>query len=159
MRYFSLKIRSEPHIEIFKMAAPSSSGYCTIKSRLKSLAFSFSGENVTFLRDYDVITRNSLWNWGIPRFRSGTCVPIPYLEQTIPVLFKTSFKYRFHPPYPTSLTPPPLPHPLPPPFLPPPPCPFPQPVPPTIWSPLPKVNRQLKIVNYFTCMQHLFCRW
>ena len=23
----------------------------------------------------------------------------------------------------------------------------------------PKVNRQLKIVNYFTCMWHFFCRW
>ena len=23
----------------------------------------------------------------------------------------------------------------------------------------PKVNRRLKIVNYFTCMQHFFCRW
>ena len=23
----------------------------------------------------------------------------------------------------------------------------------------PKLNRQLKIVNYFTCMQHFSCRW
>ena len=105
---------------------------------------------------------DSLKNQGFPaisfQFRIGTCIPTPESELTIPVLFKTSFKYRFHPPWP-PLTPPPLPHPLVPPLLALPPCPFLQPLPPTIWPPLPKVNWQLKIVNYFTCMWDFFCRW
>ena len=61
--------------------------------------------------------------------------------------------FPHHPPHP--ITSPPFPYPS---------CPYPlasfcNPFPPTICPPLPKVNRQLKIVNYFTCMQHLFCRW
>ena len=77
--------------------------------------------------------------WGFPKmgeslqFHSGTCILTPYLELTIPVLLKTSFKYRFHPLAP--LTPPPYLILLAPPFLPPPPCPFPQPLLPTIWPP------------------------
>ena len=53
------------------------------------------------------------------------------------------------------LTPPPLPnpscsHPL---------APFCNPFPQQFCPPMPKVNRQLKIVNYLTCMQHFFYRW
>ena len=78
----------------------------------------FRGENVMFLRDYDVITQGFPQNWGFPmilfQFRIGTCIPTPESELTIPVLFKTSFKYRFLPPCPPLLHPPyptPLPHP------------------------------------------------
>ena len=53
MKYFSLKIQSEPHIQIFKMAALLPPGHCTTSS----LAISFQSKNVTFFQDYDVITR------------------------------------------------------------------------------------------------------
>ena len=85
---------------------------------------------------------NSLSKLGKPlgkvRFHIVTCVLTPKSEVMIPVLFKTLLEYRFHP----------LPHPLPLPLLPHPLSTTPSP---TIWPPLLKVNRQLKIVNYFTC--------
>ena len=98
----------------------------------------FRGENMTFLQDNDVITWGFPQNWGFPvisfRFRIGTCVLTPESELTIPVLFKTSFKYRFLPPLPPLYSTP-LPHSLAPPFLPPPPCPFLQPLAPTMCPP------------------------
>ena len=150
-------------------------GWC---NRMKSLAFSFSE------RECDVFLR--LWchymgipcqNWGNPlkimifgRFRLIMCIQITKLNVTIPVLLKkfrlkplpTPFSH--HPPHPiiapppshTPLAPPPSHTPL---ALPP--CPFLQPFPLTILPPPPKANWQLKIVrsNYFTCIQHFFCRW
>ena len=93
---------------------------CVCKSRLKSLTFSF------FRWDYDVSAR--LWchymgipcqNWGNPlkiaifcRFHLVMCIPITKLNVTIPVLLKTSFKYRFHLPC-FPLTPLPCPTPCP----------------------------------------------
>ena len=58
------------------------------------------------------------------------------------------------PPYPT-----PLAHPLAPPFFPLPLCPCSTTPSANNLAPPPKVNWWLKIVNYFTCMQHFFCRW
>ena len=128
-------------------------------SQPKSLVFSFSE------RERDIFAR--IWChyqgfpakiWGNPpqnrhfgRFRPIMCMPINKLNVMIPVLLKTSFKYRFHPPCP-------LPHPFPHPSCSHPLAPFCNPFP-QQFTPLPKVNRQLKIVNYFTCMRHFFCRW
>ena len=138
-----------------------------IQWNLSHISFSdFSG------RDYDVFSRT--WchytgipcqNWGNPlknaifgRFRLVMCMPITELNDTIPVLFKTSIKASPHPLTP-PLPHPPYPIPLPQPFLPHPFAPFCNPLPQQFGPPLPKVNRWLKIVNYFTCMRHLFCRW
>ena len=101
-----------------------------------------SGEIMTYFRERDVITTGIPQNRGFPMisfwFRIGTWVPTPESELTIPVLFKTSFKYRFHP------LAPPYPTPLPPPFLPPLPCPFLQPLPPTICPPPTKSKLAIK---------------
>ena len=98
---------------------------------MKSLAHLVLG---LFGQDYDISLRLGCHYKGIPckklgkppeiaifgRFHLIMCILITKLNVTIPVLFKTSFKYRFHPtctPYPTPLGPPPLsnpscPHPL-----------------------------------------------
>ena len=127
-------------------------------SRVKSLTISFRSENVMFSEIMMSLQGNSLQNWGFPtifgRFRLIKCIPITKLNVTIPVLFKTSFKYRFHPPCP-PLPHPPWPNPSCPHLL----APVPQPLPQEFGPPLSKVNQQLKIVNYFTCMRHFFCRW
>ena len=131
---------------------------------MKSLAHlifgHFGGENVTFLRDYDVITLGfPAKNGEIPsksRFRPISSCNVHADNQTQcngTCFVQNSFIYRFHPlapPYPTPLAHPSCSYP---------PCPFLQPFPPTILPPLPKLNRQLKIVNYFTCVRHFFCRW
>ena len=132
-------------------------GHCTTNHgwNLSHSRFrTFFGKIMMYFRERDVITMGippkmgeSLW------FCSGTCIPIPYSELTIPVLFKTWLKYRFHPLCP------PLPHPPCPTLLAPNPLPLSTTPPPNNFAPLPKVNRWLKIVNYFTCMQHFFCRW
>ena len=73
-----LKIRSEPHIQIFKMAALLPPGYCTTNHG-KSLAFSFSVRERDFLRDYDVITGGFLQKLGIPRdFVTISCRNVSY---------------------------------------------------------------------------------
>ena len=116
----------------------------------------FLGEIMMFLWDYDVITGGFPKKLGIScdfgPFCLVKCIPINKLNVTIPVLLKTSFKYRFHPlgphlphpPSPTLLACTPLPFST---------TPSPNNCPPT------KVNWQLKIVNYFTCMRHFFRRW
>ena len=148
-----------PHIKIFKMAAPPSCKSHTVKSLEFSFS-DFSGKIMTYRQDYDVITREfPAKNWGNPRncdFWLISSCNVHSDNQTQcndTVLLKTSFKYRFQPlvpPLPHLLAPPLLPHPL---------APVPQPLPQQFGSPLPKVNRQLKIVNYFTYTQHFFCRW
>ena len=70
----------------------------------------FSNKIMMFFWDYDVITMGIPHDFG--RFRIVMCIPITKLNVTIPVLLKTSFKYRFHPfhpPYPPFLPPPPAP--------------------------------------------------
>ena len=62
----------------------------------------------------------------------------------------TSFAPLPNDPYPTPFPNPSCPHPL---------APFCNPYPQQFCPPLLKVNWWLKIVNYFTCMRHLFCRW
>ena len=152
MKYFNLKIRSEPTYSVFQDGC----SFLVLhnKSWLKSLTFSFFGW------DYDIFLR--MWchymgipcqNWETPQnhdFQPISSHNVHADNQMIPVLLKTSFKYRSQP-----LTPPPLAHPS----CPQPLAPFLQPLPQQFGSPLPKVNRQLKIVNYFTCMRHFFCRW
>ena len=93
---------------------------------------------------YDFVSKHELWHPNL-KLRYQFCRKLYFNIDSTPL------------PHPLTLTP--LPHPLPPPFLPPSPCPFPQPLPSTILPPPPKVNRQLKIVNYFTCMRHFFCSW
>ena len=126
----------------------------------KSLAHLIFG---LFWWDYDVLARLWCHYRGIPQksgiphdfswFHLVMCIPITKLNVTIPVLLKTSFKYRFHP------LGPPLPHPLSPTLLAHTPLPLSTTPSPNNCPPPTKVNRQLKIVNYFTCMQHFFCRW
>ena len=121
---------------------------------------------MTYFRERDVITM------GIPskigespenrdfRLISSRNVHSDNQTQCNDTCFVQNFDLKplptpFPHPLPTPITPPPFPHPS---------CPYPlasfrNPFPPTICPPLPKVNRQLKIVNYFTCMQHFFCRW
>ena len=119
-----------------------------------------------YFRERDVITGGFPQKLGIPlekrdfgRFRLVMCIPITELNDTIPVLFKTSIKASPHPLSPPP-SPPPSPHPPSPTLLAPTPLPFSAtPSPQQFAPPPPKVNRQLKIVNYFTCMCHLFCRW
>ena len=138
MKYLSLKIRSEPHIQIFKMATLLPPGHCTTNHSWNLSPSRFWSENVTFLREYDVIIGDSLPKFGETpwklRFQPISSRNVHPDNQTIPVLLRTSFKYRFHPP----CSPPystPLPHPLTQPFLAPTPCPFLQPLPPTIFAP------------------------
>ena len=122
----------------------------------------FQSENVTFFRDYYVIT------WGFPAKigkppQNRDFWPISYRNvhsvnqsqcnntcfvQKLPIK-ASSHPFPHHPPDPI-IAPPLLPHPL---------APFCNSFPLTILPPLPKANGQLKIVNYFTCMRHFFCRW
>ena len=122
MKYSSLKIWSEPHIPIFKMAALLLPGHCTTNHGWNLSPSHFRSENVTFLRDYDVIIGDSCQNLGKPpenrdfgQFRLVMCIPITKLNVTIAVLFKTSIKacphpLPHHPPHPHHYpTPTPLP--------------------------------------------------
>ena len=77
MHSLRLKTQSEPHIQIFKMAAPSLL-HNHIPWNLSHISFlDFSGKIMTYRQDYDVITREFPPKLGIPRFRVGTCVPTP----------------------------------------------------------------------------------
>ena len=125
-----LKFRSEAIFQFSNMAAPS-----CIDNKLKSLAhliFALArGENMTFLRDYDVITWDSLPKMGKPprnrvfgRCHPVMCMPITKLNVTISVLFKTSSKYKSHPFTKPPLAHPPWPNPFPHPSCPHPLAPF-----------------------------------
>ena len=116
----SLKSLSEQNIKMVAMALLL---IITQSHTVKSLAHLIFR---LFGWDYDVSAR--LWchymgipcqNWGNPlkiaifsQFHLVICILITKLNVTIPVLFKTSFKYRFHPlaPLAPPLAPPPLPH-------------------------------------------------
>ena len=137
------------------MAAPSSSGYCTIKSRVKSRTISFSDENMMFLQDYDVITREfPLKSGNPPDFIPERAFRYPIWNKQYLFCSKLHLNIDSTPLAP--LTPPPLPHPPSPTLLATTPLPLSTTCSPNNLSPLPKVNRQLKIVNYFTCMHHFF---
>ena len=145
-------------LQFSKMAAPSCIHILRWNLKPSHFRTFFGWDYDIFSRPCDLITMCGFpQNWGFPadvgRFHQVMWTPITKINVTIPVLLKTLFSARFHPPFP------PCPTPLAPPFLPPPHCLFPQPLPTTICPPLPIVNRRLKIVNYFTCMWHFFCRW
>ena len=147
---------------------PSSSWGGAIPSwNLSHISFSdFSGEIMTYFRERDVITRGFPAKIGETprksRFRPISSRNLHAENWT--EWYDTCFVQKLQlKPLPTPLLPP-LPHPLTPPPFPNPSCPHPlapfcKPFPQQFGPPPPKVNQRLKIVNYFTCMRHLFCRW
>ena len=99
-----MKFRSEPHIQIFKMAAPSSSwALHNITDEISHLLI-FGARTWHFCKIMMSLQGNSLQKLGNPPknrdfgwFHLVKCIPITKLNVTIPVLFKTSIKASPHP--------------------------------------------------------------
>ena len=112
----NLKSLSEPICQISKMAALLPPGHCTIITAEISRIFVFGARMRHFCENMMSLSGIPCQNLGkLPenrnfgRFRPVMCMPINKLNVMIPVLLKTSFKYRFHPPCPPYPTP--FPHP------------------------------------------------